>query len=161
MNTTKRILVITMAFVFLFGAMSVLAYAKTYTTYSKRLSNSAGYVSTSFDGQNCIEKYVAVNKKDTLKIYPTTSLTSNKLKSYVRYVVWVYDINTNKRIVNKICKSGECVTYKNNTKGTLHLSVQVRPYLTDKAFSVSNLATINAFVKSVSFKFKCTGISKY
>lgn len=161
MEKTKKILSLMLAFVFLFGVMSVAVYAKSYTTNYKVMSNRLGYTSKGFEGQNCIQKYVEVKKGDTLKIYPSTSLTSSKLKSYVRYSVWVYDINTNERIVNKTCKSGSYISYKNNSKNTLYLSVQVRPYIVDTSFSLYARDTINAFLRGTSFKFKCTGISKY
>lgn len=109
-------------------------------------------------GQTCVEKYVTVAKNKTLSIKPYiisgTAKSCKNFVQYMRFTVWVYDINTNKRVLNTVCSSSSTVYLKNKGKKTAHYSIQVRPYVETSAWKKYSNNSINANIKSIQYEFK-------
>lgn len=158
MRKLCKFLCVFTAIVCLLTSFSSFAYAKTVYSNSKMISNYTGYKNskTTMYGQTRNEKAVSVSKNKVLKVEPYT-ITNNKnnIKNYVCFTVWIYDINTGKRIVNKVCSNGSYITWKNTTGKTANLSVQVFPYISQSAWKKYGYNSINAYILSTQYKIKC------
>lgn len=154
----KKMIAIVLALLCLFNVFALSAYAKTDNSVYKMICTGTGYKNsnTKMYNQTMTEKYVEVSNNKTLQIRPYTSTSTNNghgLKQYVRFTVWIYDINTGKRIVNVVCSNNSFITWKNTTGKTVHLSVQVRPYIAQSAWNKYGYTTINAYITSTQYRF--------
>ena len=154
----KRVIAFLIAVLCVFSTLAPCVSAAKYDAPYKMICTRTGYTNnnTSMYGQTMTEKYVQVSKNKTLQINPYTA-TNNKngLKQYVRFTIWIYDINTGKRIVNVVCNNNGTITWKNTTGKTVHLSVQARPYIAQSAWRNYSYNSINAYIKSTSYRFTC------
>lgn len=153
----KRIIAALIAVLCLFGSIAPSVAAASDVSSSKMICTGSGYKNynnTKMLNQTMVEKYVTVSKNKVLQIKPYT-ITNNKssLKPYVRFTIWIYDINTGNRIVNKVCTNGSSITWKNNTGKKVHLSVQVRPYIAQSAWNNHSYNSINSYIKATQYQF--------
>lgn len=161
MKKSRKIIALLMAVCFLLSSFTLAASAATVKSSYKMICTGTGYNSynnTNMYGQTMIEKAVTVSKNKVLQINPYTASNTNnshKLKKYVRFTIWVYDINTGKRIKNVVCDNNGAITWKNTTGKTAYLSVQVRPYIAQSAWNNYSYNSINAYIKSTQYQFKC------
>ena len=156
----KKILAAFLAIICLCGPFYLSASAATVNSAYNMICYNTGYRNnkTQMYGQSSTEKYIKLDKNKTLKINPYTAVNTNngnKLKKYVCFTVWVYDINTGKRLVNKVCSNDGTISWKNTTGKTVHLSVQVRPYISQSAWKISTYSNINAYIMSTQYRFTC------
>lgn len=155
----KKIISILLVVCCLFGTFTIVTSAKTYNSSYKMICTGSGYRNynnTTMYGQTMVEKSVTVSKNKVLQVNPyTTTNNSHGLKKYVRFTIWIYDINTGKRIKNIVCSNDSSITWKNTTGKKVYLSVQVRPYIAQSAWNKYSYNSINAYIKSSQYKFKC------
>ena len=150
-----------MAMCFLLSSLTLVTSAATVKSSYKMICTGTGYKSfnnTSMYGQTMVEKAVTVSKNKVLQVNPYTATNTNNshgLKKYVRFTIWIYDINTGKRIKNVVCNNNRTITWKNNTGKTAYLSVQVRPYISQSAWNNYSYNSVNAYIKSTQYQFKC------
>lgn len=156
----KRLIAVFIAVLCICSTLAPSVSAATGTSATKaKICTGSGYQNfstTKMNGQTKVEKYVKVSKGKTLQITPRLSIGNGNtvLAKYTRFTVWIYDINTGKRIVNKVCSYGDFLTWKNTGNKTVHLSVQIRPYIAQSAFKVFPASTINYFIKNTTYDFK-------
>ena len=161
MRKFKKIVTILLVVCFLLSTLTLVASAATVKSSYKMICTGTGYKNynnTNMYGQTMVEKAVTVSKNKVLQINPYTAINTNNghgLKNYVRFTVWVYDINTGKRIKNIVCNNNGTITWKNNTGKTAYLSVQVRPYIAQSAWNNYSYNSINSYIKSTQYQFKC------
>lgn len=156
----KRLIAVFIAVLCIFSTLAPSVSAATYKSGYKMICAHTGYtgIYSTMYGQTMNEKYVEVSNNKTLQINPYTSVATNNghgLKSYVRFTIWIYDINTGKRIVNTVCSNNGTITWKNTTGKTVHLSVQVRPYIAQSAWKKYSTRDINAYIMATQYIFTC------
>ena len=156
----KRIIALFIAVLCVLSALAPSVSAAKYNAPYKMICTQTGYTTnnTRMYGQTMTEKYVQVSKNKTLQVNPYTAINTNnkhELKQHVRFTIWIYDINTGKRIVNVVCNNNGTITWKNTTGKTVHLSVQVRPYIAQSAWRSYSYNSINAYIKSTQYRFTC------
>lgn len=156
----KRIIALFIGVLCVLSTLAPTVSAATGTSAtSAKICTGSGYQNfstTKMNGQTKVEKYVTVSKGKTLQITPRLSIgnASTALAKYARFTVWIYDINTGERIVNTVCTYGSSITWKNTGNKTVHLSVQVRPYIAQSAFKTYPTDTINYFIKNTTYDFR-------
>ena len=156
----KRLIAMFIVMLCIFSTLAPSVSAATYNASYKMICTQTGYTTnnTRMYGQTMTEKYVQVSENKTLQINPYTAVNTNNkhgLKQYVRFTVWIYDINTGKRIVNVVCNNNGTITWKNTTGKTVHLSIQVRPYIAQSAWKSYSYDSINAYIMSTQYRFTC------
>ncbi len=162
MKKLSKILCVLMVIVCLMTSLTSFASAKTFNSKTLLISTGTGYLkynNTRMYNQTKNEVAVTkISKNKVVTIQPYISYATNKyskLTKYVRYSVWIYDINTGKLLDQKECSEGKCITWKNKTGKKANISVQVYPYISQSAWKKYDTNFINGYIFSSNYKVKC------
>ena len=160
----KKALSLILALIVAVGVAVVPVSAAT-TKSVLMVTGTGGYKNT-FDnkcyGQGIAEKCITVKKAKTASVYAVANpiwSSDNKLisvmKDYLRFSVWVYDVNTGVRVNTAVVKAGQKYQLPVDKNKNRTYSVQFRAYMEKGVWTQTkkrvSLSDVNWFLMYSSF----------